>query len=45
MEEVVNPLGQINLIDEDFGVTIKLVLLASNIKREVCCVSKLYLSF
>jgi hypothetical protein len=34
-EEFTNPLPQIHLIDDEYGVVLKLVLFASNIKKEI----------
>jgi len=34
-EEVTNPLAQINLIENDYGIAFELFLLAINIKRKV----------
>jgi hypothetical protein len=44
-EEVTNPLAQVNLIDDDFGIAFELTLFAINIRKEVCDVLKLFLSF
>jgi hypothetical protein len=35
-EEVTNPLAQVNLIDDDFGIAFELTLFAIIIKKEVC---------
>ncbi len=44
-KEVTNPLAQVNLIDDDFGIAFELTLFAIIIKKEVCDVLKLFLSF
>jgi hypothetical protein len=42
-EKVTNPLAQINLIDDDYGIAFDLFLFATNIKKEVCIVLKIFL--
>jgi hypothetical protein len=44
-EEVTNPLAQVNLIDDDFRIAFELTLFAINIKKKVCDVLELFLSF
>jgi hypothetical protein len=44
-EEIINPFAPISLINDDFGITFELFLLASNIRREVCGVLDSFLSF
>jgi hypothetical protein len=43
--KVTNSSTQVNLIDDDFGVVFELVLLVSNIKREVSSVLELFQVF
>jgi hypothetical protein len=33
---VINPLAQVSLIDDDFGIAFELFWFAINIKKEVC---------
>jgi hypothetical protein len=35
-EEIANPFTLVSLIDDDYGITFKLSLFVSNIRREVC---------
>jgi hypothetical protein len=42
-EKITNPLAQISLIDDDFGITLELSLFITNIKREICDVLELVL--
>jgi hypothetical protein len=44
-EEFTNPLTQIHSIDDEYGVVLKLVLFASNIKKEIYVNLKSFLSF
>ncbi len=44
-EEFTNPLAQIHLIDDEYGVVLKLVLFASNIKKEIYVNLEYFLSF
>jgi hypothetical protein len=34
-EEVINPLAQVNLIDDDFGIAFELFLFAINVKQDM----------
>jgi hypothetical protein len=42
-EKITNPLAQISLIDDDFGITLELSLFITNIKKEICGVFELFL--
>jgi len=44
-EKITNPLAQINLIDDDFGITLELFFVVCNIKKEVCGVLESFLYF
>jgi hypothetical protein len=44
-EEVTNPLAQVSLINDDYGIAFELFLLAINIKKEVCDVLESLFSF
>ncbi len=44
-EKVINPLAQVNLIDDNFGIAFELIFFAINIKKEVCDVLELFISF
>jgi hypothetical protein len=44
-EKVTNPLAQVNLIDDNFGIAFELILFAINIKKEVCDVLELFIFF
>jgi hypothetical protein len=35
-EKVKNPLAQVNLINDNFGIAFEVFLFANNIKKEVC---------
>jgi hypothetical protein len=42
-EKITNPLAQISLIDDDFGITLELSLFITNIKKEICSVLELFI--
>jgi hypothetical protein len=42
-EKFTNPLAQISLIDDDFGITLELFFFITNIKKEICGVLELFL--
>jgi hypothetical protein len=44
-EEVTNPLAQVNLIENDYGIAFELFLFAINIKRKVYGVLKSFSFF
>jgi hypothetical protein len=44
-EEITNLFALINLINDDYEITFKFILFASNIRKEVCGVLDSFLSF
>jgi hypothetical protein len=44
-EEIINPSTPINLINDDYGITVELFLFASNIKKKVSSVLDSFLFF
>jgi hypothetical protein len=44
-EYITNPLTQVNLIDDDYGISFELFLFITNIQKEVCDVLESFPSF
>ncbi len=44
-EEVTNPLVQVNLIDDDYRIVFELSMFTINIRKEILCIIKPFISF
>jgi hypothetical protein len=44
-EAITNPLAQVSLIDDDFGIAFEFFFFATNIKKEVCDGLESFVSF